>query len=88
MADTLPCLGSDYFGRDNRVGSSPTLTAKGNHMTKKPRDIHAPCETKGCREYFNILYKDTNGKCKRCNRVNEKFNNRRDRQNMEVYHAN
>ena len=27
LADTLPCLGSDYFGRDNRVGSSPTLTA-------------------------------------------------------------
>jgi hypothetical protein len=57
-------------------------------MTRKPKDNHAPCETKGCREYFNILYKDTNGKCKRCNRVNEKFNNRRDRQNMEVYHAN
>ena len=27
LADTLPCRGSEHFGRDARVGSSPTLTA-------------------------------------------------------------
>lgn len=54
----------------------------------RPNENHAPCEVRECGNYFNITYKNTNGMCKRCNSVNEKFNNGRNRRNMEIYHAN
>ena len=37
------------------------------HYTKRPKDIHVPCETKGCNNYFNMYYKNANGYCKICN---------------------
>tara|TARA_R100000655_G_scaffold15723_4_gene34724 strand:- start:311 stop:499 length:189 start_codon:yes stop_codon:yes gene_type:complete len=57
------------------------------HGLSEPKDYHAECEIKGCGNYFNITYKDTNGMCKRCNQIDEKFKNGRNRPNMEIYHA-
>ena len=41
---------------------------KSKHHTQKPKTNHAPCEKKGCDNYFNINYKQNNGKCKPCNK--------------------
>ena len=33
---------------------------------KRPAYSHAPCETKGCINYYNTTYKDADGYCKSC----------------------
>lgn len=38
-----------------------------HHGIGKPKEHHFKCNTKGCPNYFNINYKDSNGYCKPCN---------------------
>ena len=39
-------------------------------MMKK--EYHYKCNTKGCTNYYNVLYKNSNGYCSPCNRVKKK----------------
>jgi len=41
---------------------------RGKHHKGKPSSHHAICETEKCKEYFNINYKNCNGKCNHCNK--------------------
>lgn len=41
--------------------------------TKKPHENHAPCLTRGCENFFNITYKNTDGLCKSCRKNNKKY---------------
>ena len=46
---------------------------------KKPNYNHAPCETKGCVNYYNTIYRNADGYCKPCQirRKDEKSNTNR-----------
>ena len=35
--------------------------------SKIPSEQHTICRTKFCNNYYNINYKNTNGRCKHCN---------------------
>ena len=43
-----------------------------NSYTKIPRDTHVPCETKGCTNYYNVTYRNTNNKCNICRKKEKK----------------
>ena len=40
-------------------------------MTRKPKNVHAKCNTKKCPNYYNTTYKSSNGYCKPCNKKTE-----------------
>jgi hypothetical protein len=42
------------------------------HYTKKPKEHHIPCETEGCKNYYNLTYRDTNNKCNICRKKEKK----------------
>ena len=43
-----------------------------NHGTRKPKNVHVPCIIKGCSNFYNSTYKETDSKCRPCRNKDKK----------------